>query len=112
LQAAIAVVMILTASYNKLLIYIGFTLSLFAMLTVIGMMMFRIKRPPSETYQTFGYPLTPLLFILGNMWIIYYSVRSRPVPALAGLITIGCGVGVYYFFNRIRKVEKIIPEIS
>jgi APA family basic amino acid/polyamine antiporter len=112
LQAAIAVVMILTASYNKLLIYIGFTLSLFAMLTVIGLMKFRIKRPSSETYQTWGYPLTPLLFILGNMWIIYFSVRSRPVPALAGLFTIVCGIGVYYFFNWKKKHKEGILELS
>ena len=112
LQATIAIVMILTASYNKLLIYIGFTLSLFAMLTVIGMMIFRIKGPPSETYQTFGYPLTPLLFIFGNMWIIYFSVRSRPAPALAGLLTILCGIGVYYYFNRKKKLKEGIPDLS
>jgi APA family basic amino acid/polyamine antiporter len=105
LQAAIAIVMILTASYNMLLIYIGFTLSLFAMLTVFGMMIFRIKGPPSKTYQTFGYPLTPLLFVIGNIWIIYFSVRSRPAPALAGLLTILCGVGVYYYFNRKKKLN-------
>ena len=112
LQAAIAIVMILSASYNKLLIYIGFTLSLFAMLTVIGLMLFRIRQSSSNDYQTFGYPLTPLLFILGNMWIIYFSVRSRPTPALAGLITIGCGIGVYYYFNRKLKVKGKIPECS
>jgi APA family basic amino acid/polyamine antiporter len=106
LQAAIAIVMILTASYNMLLIYIGFTLSLFAMLTVFGMMIFRIKGPPSKTYQTFGYPLTPLLFVIGNIWIIYFSVRSRPAPALAGLLTILCGVGVYYYFNRKKKLNE------
>ena len=112
LQATIAIIMILTASYNKLLIYIGFTLSLFAMLTVIGMMIFRVNRPPSKTYQTFGYPLTPLLFILGNMWIIYFSVRSRPVPALAGLLTIVCGIGVYFYFSWKKKLKGKIPEFS
>ena len=35
-QAAIAMVMVLTASFDKLLFYIGFTLSLFAVLTVAG----------------------------------------------------------------------------
>jgi hypothetical protein len=34
--------MIVSASYDKLLVYIGFTLSLFAMLTVIGLMRIRI----------------------------------------------------------------------
>jgi len=104
LQAAIAIIMILTASFNKLLVYIGFTLSLFAMLSVFGLMMLRTRQPSANHYQTFGYPLTPLLFILGNMWIIYFSIRSRPVPALAGLFTIGCGIGVYHYFKSKLKV--------
>ncbi len=106
LQAAIAIVMILTASYNKLLIYIGFTLSLFAMLTVIGLMILRIRQPSKDHYRTFGYPLTPLLFILGNMWIIYFSVLSRPVPALAGILTIGAGFVVYKYLHLNLKSDN------
>jgi APA family basic amino acid/polyamine antiporter len=108
LQAAIAVAMILTASYTMLLIYIGFTLSLFAVLTVLALMIFRLRQPSPGHYRTFGYPLTPVLFILGNMWIIYFSIRSRPMPALAGLITIGCGIAVFYGFHRRSKPN--LPE--
>ena len=101
LQAAIAIAMILTASYARLLLYIGFTLSLFAMLTVIGLM--RLRRQGGhlpETYTTFGYPVTPLLFICGNLWIIYFSIRSRPVPAAAGIATIATGLLVYRYFRK------------
>lgn len=101
LQAAIAVVMILSASYDRLLLYIGFTLSLFAMLTVIGLMRLRMSSPPAPgAYATFGYPVTPLLFICGNLWIVYYSLRSRPVPALAGLATIAGGLFAYRYFRK------------
>jgi len=44
LQAVIAIIMVITASFDKLLLYIGFTLSLCAMLTVVGMMLLRIKK--------------------------------------------------------------------
>ena len=101
LQAAIAIVMVVSASFDSLLLYIGFTLSLFAMLTVIGLM--RIRRRsnlPAGAYRTFGYPLTPLLFILGNLWIIFFSIKSRPMTALFGLGTIGLGIGAYIYFNR------------
>jgi len=101
LQAAIAIAMILTASYEILLLYIGFTLALFAMLTVAGLMRLRIYNGPSPTaYTTVGYPLTPVLFICGNLWIIYYSLHSRPVPAAAGLATIGAGYFVYRYFRQ------------
>lgn len=101
LPAAIAVVMVVSASFDSLLFYIGFTLSLFAMLTVIGLM--RIRRQPpavAGSYRTFGYPVTPLAFILGNLWIIFFSIKSRPVTALFGLGTIGLGGAAYFYFDR------------
>jgi APA family basic amino acid/polyamine antiporter len=113
LQAGIAIAMILTASYARLLLYIGFTLSLFAMLTVVGLMRLRGQggRLP-KTYSTFGYPVTPLLFVCGNLWIIYFSIRSRPVPAAAGIATIAAGLLVYRYFrkkNRARVVSESNP---
>lgn len=107
LQAAIAVIMVITASFEKLLIYIGFTLSLFAMLTVLGVIILRIRRPdPDPRYRTFGYPATPTLFILGNLWIIYFSLKSRPGASLAGLATIGLGLLVYLYFGRKLKQRE------
>jgi APA family basic amino acid/polyamine antiporter len=101
LQAAIAALMVLSASFEALLIYIGFTLSLFASLTVIGLMRIRMQPCTDPTpYKTFGYPVTPLLFILCNAWIIFYSIKSRPVTALIGLGTIAVGLMAYVFFNR------------
>jgi len=88
LQAVISIIMVLTASFDTLLLYIGFTLSLFATLTVVGMMKLRYSRPELQRdYQTIGYPLTPLLFIIGNLRIIYFSIVSISVTAIAGFDT-------------------------
>jgi len=104
LQGAIAIIMVFTATFDKLLLYIGFTLSLCAMLTVIGMIRLRIKQPDlKRDYKTFGYPFTPLLFILGNIWIIYFSIKSRPTTSLFGLGTIALGMLVYLYFKGIRR---------
>ena len=104
LQAGIAIIMVITASFDKLLIYIGFTLSLCAMLTVVGMILLRTKQPAlAKNYKTFGYPVTPLLFILGNLWIIYFSIKSRPVTSLFGLGTIGLGLLIYLCFDNKEK---------
>lgn len=113
LQAAIAIVMIVSAAYDKLLIYIGFTLSLFAVLTVLGLMRLRFKdgSHPSA-YRTWGYPLTPLVFILGNLWIIYFSISSRPAPVLWGLATIAAGVGTYLYFSRFRTPQSAGPLVK
>jgi APA family basic amino acid/polyamine antiporter len=112
LQATIAIVMVITASFDKLLLYIGFTLSLFAMLTVVGMILLRLRQPSvNGQYRAFGYPFTPLAFILGNLWIIYFSVKSRPVPSICGLMTIVFGLIIYFYFHgrkhRSRPVQGV-----
>jgi APA family basic amino acid/polyamine antiporter len=96
--------MVVTASFDKLLIYIGFTLSLSAMLTVVGMIRLRMNQAAlTRDYKTFGYPVTPLLFILGNLWIICFSIKSRPITSLCGLGTIVIGILLYLYFHSKRK---------
>lgn len=104
LQAAVAIIMIITAAYDQLLIYIGFTLSLFAMLTVAGLMVLRRRSPDASLrYKTWGYPATPLVFIIGNLWIVGLSIIKQPAPSLWGAATIAAGWGAYQYFNRRLK---------
>ncbi len=106
LQAGIAAVMVLSASFETLLIYIGFTLSLCSMLTVVGLI--RIRRREGkrkDIYQTPGYPVTPLLFIAANSWIIFFSVKSRPVAVLFAVGTIAAGMAIYLFFAPKKKQD-------
>ena len=100
LQAVIAIIMVITSSFDKLLMYIGFTLSLFAMLTVIGLIILRVKNPGLERpYKTFGYPVTPVLFILSNLWIIVYSIKDNPSVLLYGGGTIVAGIFIYLYYS-------------
>jgi len=95
-QAVVAIGMILCAAYDSLLIYIGFTLSITAMLTVLGLMWLRHRCPGLERpYRTFAYPFTPLFFIGGNLWIVFYTVTSRPLVGLCGLATLALGLLLY-----------------
>jgi APA family basic amino acid/polyamine antiporter len=105
-QAAVSILMVFTASFENLLLYIGFTLSLCATLTVIGMMKLRFtKKELVREYKTPGYPVTPLLFILGNVWIIFFSITNRPVTSLYGIVTIGLGYVLYRWFTARHEAE-------
>jgi APA family basic amino acid/polyamine antiporter len=107
LQAIIAIIMVITSSFDKLLMYIGFTLSLFAMLTVIGLVILRIKLPAIERpYRTFGYPVTPVLFILSNFWIIIHTVIGNPFVLIYGGGTIILGIIIYCYYNIKFKIQE------
>lgn len=101
LQGLISILIVVTVAFDALLLYVGFTLSLFALITVLGMIWLRIRAPALERhYKTFGYPLTPAIFIMGSLWIIYVTLTNKPIVSLFGLGTIGIGSLVYQYFKR------------
>ncbi|MDF1561588.1 MAG: amino acid permease [Deltaproteobacteria bacterium] len=101
LQAALALVLVLTLSFDALLMYIGFTLSLSAALTVAGVFVLRRRQPDlPRPYRTWGYPLTPLLFVGFALWMIVWSVGQRPREALLGVATIVVGLLLHALLAR------------
>jgi len=85
-QAALAALIAVTSSFGPLLIYIGFTLTIFAALTVLSL--FRLRRSPDIKRTCIGYPVTPLIFLAFALWATVWSIRSQPVPTLAALGTL------------------------
>lgn len=101
LQAAISICMILTSSFETLLLYIGFTLSLFSVLTVLGLLRLRAEiKMTAGAYRTFGYPATPLIFIVGNLLIVSMMLIDKPVTVFWGLFTIAIGAAFYWCAAR------------
>ncbi len=101
LQAGLALFMVLTASFENLLVFMGFTLSLFSLLAVAGLMVLKRKDPAQDLhYKTWGYPFTPILFILGNLWIILFSIINRPAVCLTGLAAILSGAVFFFYFKQ------------
>ena len=91
LQSGLAAVMLLTASFETLLSYIGLTLSLVAALTVAGVIVLRVREPAlPRPYRTWGYPVTPLIFLALEGWMVYFLVQ-RDVAAVSGALANGKG---------------------
>ncbi len=97
-QSIIAVVCVLTSSFDSLINYVGFTLNLFTLLTVVGVFILRkrFKNQNQGGYKTLFYPITPMLFIAILIWILYNIVINKPTESLMGLGTVLVGLGVYF----------------
>ena len=101
-QATLAVIIVLTSSFTALLIYIGFTLNLFAALTVISS--FRLRRSSCFKYRTcISYPLAPIIFTIFSIWITIWSIHSQPVSTLTGIATLSLGYIAYLFSPQRSK---------
>lgn len=95
-QLALALAFIYTSTFEQVLIYAGFTLTLSMMLTVAGVFVLRWYRPEVDRpYTTWGYPVTPLLFLGLNTWVLLYVFIDRPVESFVGLGVIGVGALLY-----------------
>jgi APA family basic amino acid/polyamine antiporter len=101
LQAALAIGMVLTSSCVALLTYVGFTLSLVAGMTVLGVFVFRWREPTiPRPYLTWGYPVTPLLFLALTGWMTTRALLERPAASWAGLATILVSLALYGLLGR------------
>jgi len=77
IQAAIAIVMVMVSSFEEIIKFIAISLSLFSTLTVLGVFILRYKKKATdETFKTWGYPVTPVLFIAANCWMMYYIISD------------------------------------
>jgi APA family basic amino acid/polyamine antiporter len=102
IQAAIAVVYLVTSTFEQMITYIGFTLNLMTLLTVLGMMLYRNRQQSGAVpvYRVKPYPLLPLIFLVVNTWIMVYGLLYRPVESLAGLVTAGLGLGAWFWLKH------------
>jgi len=105
-QALIATGLLLTGTFQGVLVYIQVALILFSALTVLGVIVLRIREPAlPRPYRTWGYPVTPLLFLVVSAFMIFYTVQTMPWQSLAGLATIMAGLLVYFFTGGTAAVR-------
>jgi APA family basic amino acid/polyamine antiporter len=92
LQQGLALAMILTGSFEGVLSFAGFTLTLFAVITVAGVIRLRRREPDlSRPFRVPWYPLPPLVFILVSLASLLFLALERPLPVLLAVILLGLG---------------------
>jgi APA family basic amino acid/polyamine antiporter len=90
LQGGLALLFVLTDSFEGILTYAGFTLNLFLVLAVVGVVVMRQREPMlPRPYRVWGYPWTPLFFAGFSIWSLVVVARDRPMEAVGGVVTLG-----------------------
>jgi APA family basic amino acid/polyamine antiporter len=69
--------------------------------TVLGVIKLRITRPDlPRPYRAWGYPVTPVVFLLVTVFMMYYLLTERPVQSLSGVLIMISGLVIYAIFHR------------
>jgi APA family basic amino acid/polyamine antiporter len=101
LQGIWSAVLALSGSYDRLLTYVTFASLAFNALTVVGLFVLRRKRPDEpRPYRTWGYPVTPAVYLVGAVFFLLYIFAGDPKDACAGLGLVAVGVPAYLVFRR------------
>src|SRR5579864_2097767 len=91
--------MLMTLSpFPKLVIYIGFSLTLFTVLSVASVFVFR-RKPGWQKLRplSFAFPLIPGAYILVGAGMMVYGLIWQPKASITALATIAAGAAVYHF---------------
>jgi basic amino acid/polyamine antiporter, APA family len=110
LQAVIITALLVTSSFEAILVYIEFSLLLCSFLTVLGLIVLRFREPNlTRPYRVWLYPITPLVFLLISLFMMIFVLRDKPTESVLGLLTVLAGLIVYFFS---RNTNSPLPEPS
>jgi len=107
LQAAISIIMVLSGTFDQVLTYMGFSLGIFPIVTVLGV--FRL--PASERTKALlpGYPAVPLVYAVVGLLILILAFLERPTESSIALLTVLIGIPVFVLFKR-RYHDRMLPQ--
>jgi APA family basic amino acid/polyamine antiporter len=96
-----AAVLVLSGKYEDLYNYVIFgSVILYAMATA-AVIVLRFKRPGlPRPYRTLGYPVVPIVFVLGIAGLVVSTLVKRPMESLVGLGLIALGLPFYFYWKR------------
>ncbi|MFK7889151.1 MAG: APC family permease [Gammaproteobacteria bacterium] len=95
-QGATAVAFVISGSFETILLFSGFVLALNTLITVTGLMVLRRTQPElPRPFRTWGYPLTPLIFIALTVWTLVFVFLDSPLRSGLGVGLIAAGLAVY-----------------
>jgi APA family basic amino acid/polyamine antiporter len=108
-QCGMAIVLALTGTFEDLTSLVMFANWMFYGMAVLSMMRMRYTKPTlKRPYRTWGYPVTPVLFVLGAFAVSGGLWLARPIRSSVGLALILVGLVPYrYWQKKLANQSKI-----
>jgi APA family basic amino acid/polyamine antiporter len=96
-QAAWSIFLVLVSSFKEIIQYISVSLSIFSMLTVLGIFVLRKQYSLEQRpFRVPFYPFPPIIFTVCTIWMIYYVTVNDYKVILYSLGTVIPGLIVYF----------------
>jgi len=100
IQGVWSCVLVLSGSFDTISDYVIFAAWLFYMLGAAGVFVLRKKMPEvNRPYKVWGYPYTPIIFIIFSFLFLVNSIISDTQDAAMGSILILSGLPIYLYWK-------------
>ena len=88
--------------------YTGIALIITNSATVIAVFVLRKREPDlPRPYRVWGYPWTPTVFLLVNVWILFYTFKDQPLESIIGVSLFLASIALYYLGKKFENNENI-----
>jgi APA family basic amino acid/polyamine antiporter len=95
-QIGMVTALLLTQTFESILEFVQFSLTISSFLTVLGVIVLRFTQPAlARPYRVWGYPVTPLVFLAVSLFMMVHLAVQRPIESLAGVAIMLAGLLVY-----------------
>lgn len=99
--------------FNLLTDSVVFACSIFYALAVGAVLVLRRTQPEMpRPFRTPFYPVIPIAYLLVNAWFLYHVFLGQPVEAVVGLVLIGLGLPVYWWFRSRQAAATPIVAVE
>lgn len=107
LQFFLSAILILSGTFEQIMIYCGVLLSISCLMVVVGTFILRIKNKdvPKDGFRSPLFPLFQIFFIVISVWMIGFALYNNPVESLIGLTNIVIGL-ITYFISKRKQVNN------
>lgn len=105
LQALISIGLVLTGTFEQVIIYSGFVLQLFSALAVAAVFVIRRRGDDQKGFKSPFYPLPQFVFLIFSLWVLVYLIVAQPLESGLGMINILLGF-LLYRLNKLRILKK------
>ncbi len=101
MQSGLAIVFIVSGTFDQIITLLSFSLGIFPILAVLGIFKLRIKQ--QSIMRMPGYPILPALFIILSSVILVLAFLERPIESSIAIGVILIGIPVYYVLKKRNK---------
>ena len=103
LSGTLAIAYIWVRTFEQLAAQFVIGMWLFYTLAVVGLIVLRIRRPAAERpYRTWGYPLVPVVFVVGAGGLLLNSLWEQTEETAISLVVILAAIPLYFLWQRLR----------